>query len=547
MMKLLRSGRATCRLVVGRANTVLAGASRIVAHLQARREVVIGLRIAATVLALATTTAGFLLLNKQLFHTGLGYDEEFFIAGGWAVRKGLALYRDFLEFKPPMVFLTHAAAQALFGLEEARFRMFFLLFPLASLLAFHLSLMARGIGRMLSTGAVLAIVSLFVNQRWHDTSLTDSESIGLSYYLLGLAALLWEGRYVKITTALGGALMSLCVMSKEPFLAVVAATWLAMFWLRCGAQPTRASAGLFARFSLVGVGIAAACLCLYLLVSGALGPYLAMAVRYARIYSDPQRSYCVVLGYAHPSTPWLTFVETWGRLRRAFLNEATLGYLVPFVVPGFLFAWRRRRALALCMLAVAMAALWAPTASKCMWRHYYNMSIAGLAFVVAVGLDSMQRALQDGDPVLRAGAGIAALLLALVHAGPDLGQQWNTASKRPPWKEPQPGVVDFIRANTTANDRILTTGTPMLYVVADRVGAVRETNFTDELLGSYDGETDEERLRPLREQLRRNHPKVVFLDPEHQPRKRRHYQALVMPFLAELRYRKVNDQLYVLP
>ena len=147
--------------------------------------------------------------------------------------------------------------------------------------------MARGIGRMLATGSVLALLSLFVNQRWHDTALADSESIGLSDYLLGLAALLWEGRHVKVTTAVGGVLMSLCVMSKEPFLPIVAATWLGMFWLRGGVQPTRTSAALFARFSLLGVGLTAAALCLYMAATGALGPYLTMAGRYARMYRDP--------------------------------------------------------------------------------------------------------------------------------------------------------------------------------------------------------------------------------------------------------------------
>ena len=512
-----------------------------------RPRVAAGVRIAGTLLALAVTTAAFLLLNKKLTNNGLGYDEEFFVWGGWCIRKGLVPYRDFIEFKPPMVFLTHALAQALFGLEGAAFRTFFSVFSLAGVLAFHLALMGRGIGRMLSTGSVLAIVSLFVNQRWHDTALTDSESIGLSYYLLGLAALLWEGRYVKVTTTLGGVLMSLCVMSKEPFLPMVAATWLGMFWLRGGARPTRASATLFARFSLLGVGITAAALCLYMLVTGALGPYLAMARRYARMYRDPKLSYCVQLGYAHPSTPWPTFVETWTRLRRAFLNWAAVGYLLPFVVLGAVFTWRRSRLLLLCMFAAAVAALWAPTASNCMWWHYYNMSIAGIAFIVAAGMDSMQRALNRAHRGLRAGVGIAVLLFAAWYASPALWQQWNATPRRPPWKEPQPGLVAFIAANTTPDDRILTTGTPMLYVVTDRVGGVRESNFTDEILGYYDGDTDVDKLRPLREQLLRTRPKVVFLDPTHERRKRRHHDALLAPFLAELGYRKINDKLYVRP
>ena len=82
-------------MLVARARTVLA-----------RPRVAAGLPIAGTVLALAATTAAFLLLNKKLTNNGLGYDEEFFLWGGWCIRKGLVPYRDFIEFKPPMVFMT---------------------------------------------------------------------------------------------------------------------------------------------------------------------------------------------------------------------------------------------------------------------------------------------------------------------------------------------------------------------------------------------------------------------------------------------------------
>ena len=234
-------------------------------------------------------------------------------------------------------------------------------------------------------------------------------------------------------------------------------------------------------------------------------------------------------------------------MRRAFLNEAALSYLAPFVVPGAVFAWWRRRALALCMFAAALAALWAPTASNCMFWHYYNMSAAGIAFIITIGLDSMQRALRAADRRLRTAVGVAALVLAFVHSGEDLWKQWITNTVRPPWQEPQPGLVAYILANTTPDDRILTTGSPMLYVATDRIGGVRESNFTDEILGYYDGDTDEEKLRPLRDQLRRTRPKVVFLDPAHGPRKRRHYNALLGPFLTEVGYQQVKPNLYLRP
>src|SRR5688572_30964562 len=61
-----------------------------------------------------------------LFHHVLGvkyrfaqiaYDEHFFLIEGWSVLKGQIPYRDFQEFKPPVIFFVHALALELFGME----------------------------------------------------------------------------------------------------------------------------------------------------------------------------------------------------------------------------------------------------------------------------------------------------------------------------------------------------------------------------------------------------------------------------------------------
>src|SRR5690348_3761350 len=66
----------------------------------------------------------FWRLTRAMIGNPLGYDEQFFMWGGWSVLKGLAPYRDFIEFKPPMTFLSHALALKLFGFENERFRYF---------------------------------------------------------------------------------------------------------------------------------------------------------------------------------------------------------------------------------------------------------------------------------------------------------------------------------------------------------------------------------------------------------------------------------------
>jgi hypothetical protein len=199
--------------------------------------------------------------------------------------------------------------------------------------------------------------------------------------------------------------------------------------------------------------------------------------------------------------------------------------------------------------------------------HYFNMSMAGIIFVLCAGADSMKAGTPKGNEsqrradgptggppwrliagsLVRAGVCLAGLLMLVAHSGSDFATQRATQYHRQPWPEPVPELLEFIRQNTTPADRIFTTGPPLLYPKADRISAVRESNIIDEILGSYEGDTDEEKLRPIREQLERNRPKVVVLDPEHVARKGRHYRTLMMPFLTEHNYQKIRENLYLRP
>jgi hypothetical protein len=520
--------------------------ARFVGWVDARPQLRRGLSVAATLATLAFTAYVFLTLNKRFYYNQIAYDEGFFVWGGWSITKGLAPYRDFIEFKPPMTFITHAFAQLLFGFKDGGYRKFFTIFPLMGVLALQLALVARRIGRVLAMALVLGIVVLWVNSNWHDTALSDCESIGLSYYLLGLACFLWQGRFIKVTTTLGGLFMSCCVLSKEPFVLGVVFSWLGMFWLRGTPRPTRESSKLFAKYSLLGVGIHVLLLCIYMVPTGAMRAYIKMARGYSAIYSDPNISYCAALG-VHVANRVQRWQYAGLKILASFLNEPILGYLAPLAAAGCIFALRRSRGLAFAMLLTWLGALWAPTATLCQWVHYYTMTMAGLLFVLVAGVDSMTEPLAGADRYIRWGTSIAALLFVVFHGWPEFTVEHQSHYRRPALSEPVPGAFEFIQKNTVPSDRIFTTGPPTLYPEMDRVSAVRESNIIDEILGSYEGNTDEERLRPVYDQLVRNRPKVVILDPENIQRKPRHMRTLLIPFLTKYKYKKVTDYIYVRP
>jgi|HubBroStandDraft_1064217.scaffolds.fasta_scaffold02206_6 hypothetical protein len=503
--------------------------------------------IASHIPFIAVTAYVFLIFNKRFYASGIGYDEEFFAWGGWCIRKGLAPYRDFIEFKPPLVFITHAIAQALCGFKNQGYRTFFAAFPLIAVLGLQASLVARGVQRVIAMATMLAIVYLFVNPAWHDTALSDCESIGMSYYMLGLALLLWEGRFEKVALVLGGFFMGCCVLSKEPFGAVAVCTCLGVAWLRGGPAPTRESVWLYARYGLLGVLVLALVLSLYMVPTGSMKAYFELLSSYSRIYRDSKRSYCVALGIFQPSTPLGEFGVAWDKARAAFVNETVLGYLAPLAVPGAVFVYRRSIGLFVTMALACAGALVAVTASKCQWVHYYNMTMAGIVFVLVAGVDSMKGAIRASHPRVGIAASVAAVTLLFFHIDPEFDRERLAEYHRLPWREPVPGVMAFIAQNTAPSDRIFTTGPPILYAQADRVSAIRESNIIDEILGSYDGSTDEERLHPIYLELVKNKPKVVVLDPEHGNRKVRHNRSLVLPYLAEFHYQKITDNIYFRP
>jgi hypothetical protein len=402
-------------------------------------------------------------------------------------------------------------------------------------------LLRRGVNRWLALATVVGITALFVNGAWHDNALSDSESIGLSYYLLGLSFCLWEGRHLKVTTAIGGFLLACAVMSKEPYLLVVAPTWLALFLMRT--DPVTVGRKLFARYSLFGIGALAVALSLYMIPTGAMKAYIQMVARYAAIHRDPKTSICAFYGNAEPRTV-LGTLDIWGRV---FVNDRVLGHLLPLGVPGLVMVYRRSKLLFGLALLICVAGLKASTVGNCPWRHYYTMAISGIAFALVAGVDTVSKALRSAGSSLGTSFGVAAVVVAGFHVSPDIARLRKEHHERATLGEPQDGLLKFIAENTTKTDRIFTSGNPMLYVQTDRLSAVRESSFGDELLASYPGKTDEEKLRPIFDELARNKPKVVFLDPEYEDKRVRFNKAMLMPFLDQFHYKKIGDRLYLRP
>jgi hypothetical protein len=272
-----------------------------------------------------------------------------------------------------------------------------------------------------------------------------------------------------------------------------------------------------------------------------------MVAGYAALYRNPSTSICVVFGRWTPSTPLHELKAQAKYIHAQFFNIATIGYLTPFFVASVVFIWRQSRMLFTASAATALLALYSVTATNCQWSHYYNMALSGMFLFFIVGADRMSTELLHTSALVRryVGAMLVALIAMFSHPRTNSELHDWPYHFQPMWV-PVPGVLEFVAANSSPADKILTTGPPLIYMYSHRYGAVREI-ILDEFLMLYPGKTDVERVRGLRDELVKNRPKIVILDPLFEDRKRRHMEALFVPFFRDFGYQKVGDYYYVRP
>jgi hypothetical protein len=409
--------------------------------------------------------------------------------------------------------------------------------------------MSRRINRGLTTALICALVLAWVNPAYHDNALQDAESIGLSYYFAGVAALVANSwRFRRHLDVLGGFFLAATALSKEPFSGAVLGTWVTAYFLRNGTTDFKQNALRYIKFTIAGVLTMVGALCAYMVPTGSMKRYLELFVEYAALFRNPSTSYCVILGRWKPSTPLGELQAQVTYINKQFFNMATIGYLTPFFLASFLFAWRRSRALFFASFATFLLAMYAVTATNCQWPHYYNMALSGMFFFFVVGIDGLNPRLAGWGWALRA------LVVAVFLGSVGYAAYPRVTAELAGWPhrfvavpEPVPGVYEFIAQNSDPEDKILTTGPPQLYMYANRQSALRESSILDEFIIYYPGNTDEERVAHLRAQLIKNMPKIVIMDPENQWRKQRHMNALLTPFLKEFGYKQVGPYYYLRP
>lgn len=475
----------------------------------------------------------------------IAYDEHFFLTEGWSVLKGQVPYRDFQEFKPPVIFFVHALGIELFGIEGLGYRKFLSILSLAGFLALAVALLSRRINRWLVVAALMLMIDHFYDDGLHNAVINDAETLALDFFMLGTGVLLTRTRWERTQQVLGGALLALSPLSKEPMAFAVVAAWASLLLLHRIEAGSKDASRRFALFTIAGVATVAATWLVYMLVTGSVSWYI-LQLKLSLAYTE---NYAYQLRWASRAPPGGAVAEAVRRLRSGYVNAAHLVVFIPFFA-ALVTLPAQRRLVAIGALATFAASLYAVSVGGGFAPRYFIMAMTGTFFCVVLGTMALDGLFKPSGRDLSHWAGATGIALALVMTLPRFGTEWKNYGgyKAPPPPVPQ-GDIDFVRAHTSPSDKIWTTDDPLLYVYSDRVSAFRGGIVLDEIIEYYPGNTDEERLSIIREGLVENRPKVVVMGNRmvSPRRKQRYTKALVMPFLRDGGYIRHGDRFYVRP
>lgn len=475
----------------------------------------------------------------------IAYDEHYFLTEGWSVLKGLVPYRDFQEFKPPVIFFVNALGLQLFGLEELGYRKFLALLSLASFLALAVALLSRRVHHLLVVGALMLMINHFYDDGLHNTVINDAETCALDFFLLGTGVLLTRTAWERTQQVLGGVLLALSPLSKEPMAFAVIAAWLSLMALYRNEASHKHAVRRFAIFTVAGVAGVAATWLIYMLATRSLSWYV-LQLKLNMAYAE---NYAYQLRWASRSPPGGPLAEMLRRLTQGYVNAAHLAVFMPFFLALSTLP-RQRWLVGLGALVTFGAALYGVTIGGGYSPRYFIMAMAGTFFCVVLGAMAIDDFARRWGGLVRHLPGLACLPLALATTWPRFDAE---RKKYASYEAPPPPVrqsdIDLVLAHTRPGDTIFTIDDPLLYIYTDRVSAFRGGIVLDEIIEYYPGKTDQERLAFIREGLIENRPKLIILgnDMVGARRKRRYMRALVTPFIRDFGYTRLNDRFYVRP
>jgi hypothetical protein len=502
---------------------------------------------ALDVLVLAFVVGLHRVIGAKFLYAQLGFDEHYFVWEGFSMAKGMVPYRDFQEFKPPMIFVVNALAIKFFGLASMAYRHMFMRLSLVAFLSLTIALLSRGVSRWLVAGLAALMINHFFDGGLHDSTINNAESLGLDFFMIGCGILLVKTRWKRTQLSTGAVLLALAPLSKEPFALATVAAWLCLLFLDRFESKDERTTRRFFIWTIGSVASVLAVWLVYMLATRSLGWYvfqLKLNIAYTK-------NYALQLGWFPKDPAEGVAAESWRRLRETYANWGRLGVFLPLFVAGLLLWPGRQKLVGLAALACMAGGLYAVTVGHGFAPHYFIMAMTGTFFFAVVGAIALDAYTKRAGAPLRRWAGLSVAAVAVVAVWPRYSDEREKYAAYKPLDPPvSQAHVAMVQKHSSPGDRIWTLGEPLLYVYSDRLSAVREPAVIDEFIPYYPGNTDEERVQSEREELTKNRPKLIVFGDDPVPgygRKQKYIRLLAMPFIKDYGYKQIDEKVYERP
>src|ERR1043165_38395 len=232
------------------------------------------------------SAAGLVLLS--LLSYPFVYDPSVFAVGGELMRRGAVPFRDFMDTKPPMVFIIYAIAGIIFGHHEWSIRAFDILYHCVVLFYLYRIFRRRLGDEQLAFSSVIIYVFLYVLRGFGWTTQAESFALLPMIVLYDLSEQAASGESAIRNGVFVGLLAGILLLLKPT---LIAASGAALVYVVIYRTSKRHFEGLqFAAAMAVGFGLLMGMFALYLQQTGASENFIFWTqwVRgYSGIHSQP--------------------------------------------------------------------------------------------------------------------------------------------------------------------------------------------------------------------------------------------------------------------
>ncbi|MEI8344818.1 MAG: hypothetical protein WCG06_01965 [Candidatus Omnitrophota bacterium] len=473
----------------------------------------------------------------------ISHDESYFVWEGWNFLKGETPYVDFLLKSPVLMFLN-AMGIFLFGLKDFHFRIAVLCMVLPSVVLLYLALRRLGVYGLFAFIVVLHYVTVFFRPSFHDSSINDSEAYAAALAVIGLAMILWNSRGIQKpfqwTIFVSGFFLALAVLTKEPFvfsgIAIVAVFFIFHRMSRSNYfgwhLPTVVVGGLTAGLFVFG----------YLAIRGSFFGYFE-AMQINRIYAK----YYVtdLFGIRFNSIAQMITYDL-QKLHANYYNSPILFPLFPFYA-AFLWKYRLSFFTLVNVIGVLLGA-YGISMGHFHATHYQLIGTVGLLLPAIYGALWLSDFLKGKD-IKYLWLMVPFVVLCVISIG-QCAQMAKQGIPKCAWYSYQfpENLRDPVKRFTGKNDYILLLENPMMYIFLERKHSFRWGLLLDELIRGYPGDTEQEKMRLVREEIEKKLPKLIYAPPTSQfwARQQKHLEGVVFPIIRKYGYTDLGDGIYVL-